>query len=48
MEECGGQELDIFLQNKVFEKLRLPKNVNNKICSPNPIVLTEKSRQPLI
>ena len=36
------QKLDVILENKVVQKLKLPKNVNNKKCGPKIKFFNEK------
>ena len=36
------QNLDVILGNKVVQKLKLSKNVNNKKCAPKIIFFNEK------
>ena len=36
------QKLGTFLENKVLQKLKLSKNVNNKKCAPKMIYFNEK------
>jgi hypothetical protein len=36
------QKLDIILENKVVQKLKFPKNVNNKRCAPKIKFFNEK------
>jgi len=35
------QKLDVILENKVSQKLKFPKNVNNKKCAPKIILFNE-------
>ena len=39
----SGQKLDDILENKVVEKLKFSKNVNNKKCAPKIIFFNEKN-----
>ena len=39
------QKLDMILENKVYQKLKLSKNVNNKKHSPKLIYFNEKKTQ---
>ena len=36
------QKLGSFLENKVLQKLKFSKNVNNKKCTPRMVFLIEK------
>ena len=36
------QKLDVMLENKVVQKLKFPKNVNNKSCAPKIKFFNEK------